>query len=64
MSLLLRQPARLDIHSFSLPGSRPRRENISHAEAGKASLGSVEIQVRPSRKRWFPRTGAERTQST
>ncbi|TPN98130.1 hypothetical protein FJ980_25185 [Mesorhizobium sp. B1-1-5] len=24
-------------------------------------LGCVEIQVRPSRERWFPRTGAERT---
>ncbi|TPJ28665.1 hypothetical protein FJ418_26525 [Mesorhizobium sp. B2-8-3] len=26
-----------------------------------AFLGCVEIQVRPSRERWFPRTGAERT---
>ncbi|RWA69518.1 MAG: hypothetical protein EOQ30_30910 [Mesorhizobium sp.] len=61
MSLLLRQPARLDVHRPSLPGCRSRPQDISHAGNGKASPGSAEIQVRPSRKWWFPRTGAERT---
>ncbi|RWM67869.1 MAG: hypothetical protein EOR82_26115 [Mesorhizobium sp.] len=36
-----------------------RREHF--CSLGSHRLDCVEIQVRPSRKRWFPRTGAERT---